>query len=72
MSNFWIYLVGVVLVTAALAYGAFTLGLAPVWIGVGVVVFLGFGLMGAAKKAGMNHKAGSVSAEDDTTGQPRR
>ncbi len=50
MSNFAIYMVGVVVVVAALGYGAYTLGLAPVWIGVGAAVIIGFGLMGAVKK----------------------
>jgi len=59
-SNFWIYLVGVVLVTGAVAYGAFALGVSQVWIGIGVVVFLGFGLMAAAKKAGMKDSQDQV------------
>ena len=53
MNNFSIYMAGVILVVAALAYAAYLLGAAPMWIGIGVVVLLGMGLMGAAKKAGL-------------------
>lgn len=53
MTNFAVYMFGVVLVVAALAYGAYALGVAPIWIGIGVAVLFGFGLMGAAKKAGI-------------------
>lgn len=50
MSNFAIYMIGVIVVTAALAYGAYELGTPSVWIGVGAAVIVGFGLMGAVKK----------------------
>ncbi|MES1923899.1 hypothetical protein [Salinisphaera sp. T31B1] len=50
MSNFAIYMIGVVVVVAALGYGAYVLSVPPVWIGVGVAVIVGFGLMGAVKK----------------------
>lgn len=50
MSNFAIYMIGVIIVVGALAYGAFALSVPPIWIGVGVAVIIGFGLMGAVKK----------------------
>ena len=53
MTNFSIYMVGVILAIGALGYGAFALGVDPMWIGVGVAVLLGLGLMGAARKAGI-------------------
>lgn len=56
MNNFSIYMLGVILVVAALGYAAYLLGAAPLWIGIGVVVLLGMGLMGAAKKAGMKQQ----------------
>ncbi|MGB7756422.1 MAG: hypothetical protein WBL23_10195 [Salinisphaera sp.] len=61
MNNFSIYMVGVILVVSALAYAAYLLGAAPMWIGIGVVVLLGMGLMGAAKKAGMRQGGGQAS-----------
>ncbi|WP_348762192.1 hypothetical protein [uncultured Salinisphaera sp.] len=53
MTNFSIYMVGVILAIGALGYGAFALGVDPMWIGIGVAVLLGLGLMGAARKAGI-------------------
>ena len=43
--NLLIYLLGVVIVVCAMAYGAHRLGLAPVWIGVGAAIMVGLGLM---------------------------
>jgi hypothetical protein len=45
MSNFALYVVGYLIVIAGLAYGAFLLGLPPVWIGVGAVVLAGIGIV---------------------------
>lgn len=48
--NFTIYLVGFLVVIAGLAYGAYLLGAPPVWIGIGVVVLLGIGILSAVKR----------------------
>lgn len=45
MSNFTLYVIGFLIVIAGLAYGAFLLGVPPVWIGVGVVVLLGIAIL---------------------------
>lgn len=50
MSNFAIYMIGVLVVVAALGYGAFALSVPPIWIGVGVAVIFGWGLMAGVKK----------------------
>jgi hypothetical protein len=50
MSNFAVYMIGIIIVAGALAYGAYALSVPPVWIGVGAAIIIGFGLMGAAKK----------------------
>jgi hypothetical protein len=50
MTNFFVYMIGVVIVVAALAYGASVAGLSAVWIGVLAAVLLGLGLMGAIVK----------------------
>ena len=34
MTNFFVYMIGVILVVGALAYGASLAGLSPAWIGV--------------------------------------
>jgi uncharacterized membrane protein YdjX (TVP38/TMEM64 family) len=48
--NFALYMLGVVLVVIALAYGAHLLGLNSTWIGIGVLLILGLGIMGAVSK----------------------
>lgn len=50
MSNLVIYLIGAIIVAAALGYGAARLGVNGVWIGVGVAVIIGLALMSGVKK----------------------
>jgi len=50
MTNFFVYMIGVVLVVGALAYGASLLGLGSTWIAVVAIAALGLGLMGAIVK----------------------
>jgi len=50
MTNFSVYLVGVIIVMCAVAYGAHLLGISGRWIGVGVAAGVGLGLMAAIVK----------------------
>jgi hypothetical protein len=50
MSNFAIYMIGTILVTAAAAYGAHLLGLSMEWIVVIAIILLGMGIMGGVRK----------------------
>jgi len=50
MTNFFVYMIGVILVVAALAYGASLAGLGSAWIMVLALVVLGLGVMGAIVK----------------------
>jgi hypothetical protein len=50
MTNFVVYLIGTLLVVAGLAYGATRMGVGHVWIAVGALVIIGFGLMGGIVK----------------------
>ena len=50
MTNFIVYMIGVVLLVGALAYGASLVGLSSTWITVIAVAALGLGLMGAIVK----------------------
>lgn len=50
MTNFFVYMIGVILVVGALAYGARLVGLSSTWIAVVAVAALGLGLMGAIVK----------------------
>ena len=45
MSAFAAYLLGALLVVAGLAFGAYLLNVPPAWIGVGVIVAIGIGIM---------------------------
>lgn len=50
MSNFALYMIGVLLVAVALGYAAFLGGIPLPWIAVVGVLVVGFGVMGAIKK----------------------
>ena len=50
MTNFFVYMIGVILVVGALAYGASLLGLSATWIAVIAIAAVGLGLMGAIVK----------------------
>ena len=45
MSAFAIYVIGFAIMIAGLAYGASRLGAPPVWIGIGVTVMAGLGIL---------------------------
>lgn len=50
MSSFNTYLVGFVVLIIGLAVGAYLLNAPTTWIAVGVIVFLGIGIMSATSK----------------------
>lgn len=45
MSNMALYVIGAVLVILGGGYAALQLGVAPLWIGIGAVIVLGFAIM---------------------------
>lgn len=45
MSSFGIYIIGFIIFIAGLAIAAYLLGVQPVWIGVGVIVLMGLGVL---------------------------
>jgi hypothetical protein len=47
MSNMSLYIIGIVVLIAGLAWGAVRLGIPTVWIGIGAVIVLGIGLVSA-------------------------
>ena len=47
MTNFFIYIIGVLLGVGTLAYGATLLGLSSTWVAVVAIAAVGLGLMGA-------------------------
>jgi hypothetical protein len=59
MSSFGIYLVGFAIMIAGLAFGAARLGTPPIWIGIGVTVLAGLGvLMGVSRTKRPDRPAG--------------
>lgn len=68
MSNFSLYIAGFVIVIAGLAYGAFLLGVPPVWIGVGVVVLIGIAIIKGVSST--RHR--ELPPEENRNGAPRR
>jgi hypothetical protein len=50
MTNFFVYMIGCLLLVGALAYGASLLGLGSTWIVVIAMGALGLGVMGAIVK----------------------
>jgi hypothetical protein len=50
MSSFGTYLVGYLLVIVGLGIGAYLLNVPPTWIGVGVVVMVGLGIVMATTR----------------------
>jgi hypothetical protein len=50
MTNFFVYMIGVLLVVGALGYGASLMGVNSTWIAVFALAVLGLGVMGAIVK----------------------
>lgn len=50
MSSFGTYLIGFLILTVGLALAAFLLNLPAMWIGVGIVVLIGVGVLMATSK----------------------
>ena len=48
--TFGLYLLGFVLVIGGLAWGAFQMGIAPMWIVIGAIVLLGIGIFSGATR----------------------
>ncbi|WP_411817719.1 hypothetical protein [Hyphococcus sp. DH-69] len=59
MSAFTAYLVGMAVFTIGLAIGAHLLGAPPIWIGAGVLVVIGLGIVGAATRTKAKSNANS-------------
>ncbi len=53
MSSFGTYLVGFVILNVGLAIAAYLLNVPTLWIGVGVIVLIGIGVLSATSKGKM-------------------
>lgn len=50
MSSFGLYVIGFIVLIGGLAYGAFLMEAPPLWIGVGVVILLGIGIISGVSR----------------------
>jgi hypothetical protein len=50
MSNMTIYLIGIVILIAGLAWGASVAGLSTTWIAIGALVLLGLGIAASVSR----------------------
>jgi hypothetical protein len=50
MSSFGTYLIGFLILIVGLAVGAYLLNVPPTWIGVGVIVLIGIGVLSATTR----------------------
>lgn len=67
MSSFSIYTIGFAIFIGGLAYGAFLLGAPPTFIGVGVVILAGIGLMSATRRTRTRDISPDGPVEQTTT-----
>jgi uncharacterized membrane protein YiaA len=61
MSSFATYLIGFLILVVGLGIAAFLLNVPPMWIGVGVIVLIGVGVLTATSKTKMRDPSGPPS-----------
>jgi hypothetical protein len=57
MSNFSIYLIGIVFIACGLGLAAHLLGTPPLWIIVGVIIIVGIGIMAGVMKTRLKERS---------------
>jgi hypothetical protein len=68
MSSFATYLIGFIILITGLAIGAYLLNVPAMWIGVGVVVLIGIGVLSATSRTKVRDPAsGGTTARTPTT-----
>jgi positive regulator of sigma E activity len=50
MSSFAIYIIGFIVLIVGLSLGASMLGVSTTWIGIGIIVLIGLGIMSAVSR----------------------
>ena len=61
MSSFATYLIGFLVLTAGLAFAAYLLNVPSTWIAVGVIVFIGIGILSATSRTKLRDPGGSAT-----------
>ena len=59
MSSFTTYLIGFLILIIGLGLAAFLLNVPPMWIGVGVIVLIGIGVLSATSRTKMRDSGAS-------------
>ena len=68
MSSFSTYLVGFLILILGLGLGAYLLGVPPMWIVVGVIVFIGIGVLSATSRTKTRDPQPGTSGPTGTSG----
>lgn len=70
MSSFGTYLIGFIILVCGLAFAAYLLNVPTMWIGVGVIVMIGIGVLTATTRTKMRDPAdtGSTRPPSSPTG----
>jgi hypothetical protein len=72
MSSFASYIIGFLILTVGLAFAAYLLNIPSTWIGVGVIVLLGIGVLSATSRTKMRDPAPGAGGGSNTTVVERR
>jgi uncharacterized membrane protein YiaA len=71
MSSFATYLIGFLILIVGLAFAAYLLNIPSMWIGVGVIVLLGIGVLSATSRTKMRDPADGTGAGSTTVVERR-
>jgi len=66
MSSFGTYLIGFLILIVGLAFAAYLLNVPSTWIGVGVVVLIGIGVLSATSRTKMRDPSAGTDAGSTT------
>jgi hypothetical protein len=61
MSSFATYLIGFLILIIGLAFGAYLLNVPATWIGVGVIVLIGIGVLSATSRTKLRDPSGGTT-----------
>ena len=71
MSSFASDIIGFLILIVGLAFAAYLLNIPSTWIGVGVIVLLGIGVLSATSRTKMRDPAAGTGASDTTVVERR-
>jgi len=71
MSSFASYIIGFLILIVGLAFAAYLLNIPSTWIGVGVIVLLGIGVLSATSRTKMRDPASGSAASNQTVVERR-